>query len=429
VRDIILDDGEYERREFAVEAVLKGQTLPFQVPAVEFGRMSWVLPRLCPQAIVYPGKQQHARAAIQSISGFIEQERIFTHLGWRKQGEQWVYLHAGGALGSDGPVSGVHVQLPLTLAPYEFGSPRDSAEVINSIRASLGCLSLAPDRISIPLVAAIYRAPFGKADFSVFVSGKTGVFKTAIAAIAQQHFGAGLDAGHLPGHFASTANALESLAFQAKDALLIVDDFAPTGRYGDDRLEGVAERLFRGAGNHQGRSRMAGPGRLTPSRPPRCLLLATGEDVPGGPSIRARLLIIAVAPGDVDLSTLSECQRAGNEGQLAAAMGAYVGWMAGSYEELQQRLWRRALEIRSQGRGCQIHARLPAAVAQLQSGFELLLQFALDHRAMDAVEHADWTLRSECAFRELSCLQARYHQASDPVLRFVKLLRPRSRLD
>ena len=127
-----------------------------------------------------------------------------------------------------------------------------------------------------------------------------------------------MDSAHLPGHFASTANALESLAFYAKDALLVVDDFAPTGRHGDDALESVAERLFRAVGNQQGRSRMVGNGRLQQARPPRALLLATGEEVPRGHSIRARLLIVEVSLGDVDRATLSECQHAGEDGHLAA---------------------------------------------------------------------------------------------------------------
>jgi hypothetical protein len=62
----------------------------------------------------------------------------------------------------------------------------------------------------------------------LFLAGKTGVFKTALAALAQQHFGAAMDHANLPGNFASTANALESLAFHAKDTLVGADDFAPT---------------------------------------------------------------------------------------------------------------------------------------------------------------------------------------------------------
>ena len=364
VGNILRDDGEQERREFRIEAELGRCKVAFLLAAAEFGRMNWVLHRLGPQAIVYPGQKQHARAAIQWFSGSVQKERIFTHLGWRKQGTRYIYLHAGGALGADESISGLEVQLPCTLRLYQMQPPGDSSEKAQSVCASLRCLSLAPDRVSFPLLAAVYRAPFGKTDFSMFLAGKTGVFKTALAAVCQQHFGPAMDAAHLPGHFASTAYALESLAFHAKDALLVVDDFAPTGRHGDDDLESVAERLFRAVGNQQGRSRMVGSGRLQQSRPPRALLLATGENVPQGQSIRARLLIIEVATGDIDLATLNECQRAGAEEHLASSMGAFLGWIAGRYDELQQHLQTRTREIRGQGRGRAVHARLPAALAE-----------------------------------------------------------------
>jgi Domain of unknown function (DUF927) len=422
VGDILRDDGEQKLREFGIEAELGGCKVAFPLSAAEFGRMNWVLHRLGPKAIVYPGQHQHTRAAIQWFSGSIRQERIFTHLGWKKQGTQYMYLHAGGALGADGPPSGVQVQLPSTLQLYQMQPSGELSERAQSIRTSLRCLSLAPDRVSFPLLSAVYRAPFGKADFSMFLAGKTGVFKTALAALGQLHFGSAMDSAHLPCNFASTANALEALAFHAKDALLVVDDFSPTGRHGDDGLESVAERLFRAAGNQQGRSRMVGNGRLQSPRPPRALLLATGEEVPHGQSIRARLLIVEVATRDVDLATLSECQHAGEEGHLVASMGAFIGWIAGRYDELQQRLQTRSREIRSQGRGRAVHARLPAALAELQSGFELWLEFALETGAISTAERMEMEQRCERAFQELAVLQARYHQASDPACRFVGLL-------
>ena len=72
---------------------------------------------------------------------------------------------------------------------------------------------------------------------------------------------------------------------------------------------------------------MGGNGRLRARQPPRALVLATGEEVPRGQSIRARLLIVNVAPGDVDPATLSECQRAGQQGQLAASVGGFLCWV------------------------------------------------------------------------------------------------------
>jgi len=76
--DVILNDDTAPKREFMVEAEYGGRPVSFRVSAAEFSRMGWVLNKLGPQAIIYPGQQQHARAAIQSLSGSIRQERIFT---------------------------------------------------------------------------------------------------------------------------------------------------------------------------------------------------------------------------------------------------------------------------------------------------------------------------------------------------------------
>jgi hypothetical protein len=395
------------------------------ISAAEFGRMGWVLNRLGPQAIVYPGQQQHARAAIQSLSGAIRQQRIFAHLGWRKYGGHWMYLHGAGAVGAEGPRCDLQMQLPAALQHYRVRPPADRGERAKAVRTSLDFLSLAPDRITFPLLAAVYRAPLGGADFSLFLTGRTGTFKTALAALCQQHFGPMMDASHLPANFASTANALGELAFSAKDVLLVVDDFTPTGGVSDSALHGVAERLFRAAGNQQGRNRMGGQVTLRASRPPRALLLATGEEVPQGHSLRARLLIVELRPGEVDRTALSRCQAAGQDGSLAAAMGAYLAWMTGHYEELQKPLRARVAELRSLAHEVlpPVHARLPTALAELQSGWEIWLQFALEAGAISKAEQAELEHRGESALAELAALQVQYHQASDPALRFVGLLR------
>ncbi len=384
--------------------------------------MVWVLNKLGPQAIIYPGQQQHARAAIQWLSGEIPQEHIFTHLGWRNHGSQWVYLHAGGAVAAVGLLSGVQVQVPAALQPYQVQWPKDPDELVRAVRASLRCLSVAPDRISFPLLAAVYRAPFGGVDFSVFLAGKTGVFKTALAALCQQHFGAAMDASRLPANFASTSNALQALAFHAKDALLVVDDFAPSGRQADGESHQVAERLFRAAGNQQGRSRLGGNGLLSAAKPPRALVLATGEEVPQGQSIRARLLIVEVGPGEVNRTRLSECQGTAQEGRFAESMGAFLSWIARHYEERQQRRQTRVLEIRSQGHGRTVHARLPGTLAELQGAWELFLEFALEVGAIGLAEKDKLEGRRQRAMAQLCALQATYQDTSDPALRFVALL-------
>src|SRR5260370_22046913 len=57
VGDLIVDDGEEERREFRLEAELAGQTLLVAVSAAGVGRVGGVLKKLGPQASISPGPQ------------------------------------------------------------------------------------------------------------------------------------------------------------------------------------------------------------------------------------------------------------------------------------------------------------------------------------------------------------------------------------
>jgi hypothetical protein len=293
------------------------------------------------------------------------------------------------------------------------------------VRSSLRLLAVAPDRVSLPLLAAVYRAALGAVDFSMFLTGLTGSFKTALAALCQQHFGASMDAAHLPGNFASTANALEELAFGAKDAVLVVDDFVPTGQSSDATLHLAAERLFRSAGNGQGRARISAHGELQAGRPPRGLVLATGEEVPQGRSIRARLLIIEVRKGEIEQAVLSACQESGRQGALAEAMYEYIRWISQRYEEVQQAL-RAHLEEET---GLTVpnsslaHLRLPRMLRQLEGGWIIWLRFALEVGAITRTQAEQLRRRARQALTEVALAQALYHRPSDPALRFLALLR------
>src|SRR5207253_7701120 len=117
------------------------------------------------------------------------------------------------------------------------------------------------------------------------------------------------------------------------------DDYAPSGAVGDrQRLERDADRLLRAQGNRAGRQRMRADGSLRPSRPPRGLILSTGEDVPPGQSLRGRMLVLEVSPGDVPLARLTPHQRAAAAGRYAEAMAGFVRWLAPQYAELRDRL-------------------------------------------------------------------------------------------
>src|SRR5439155_14811191 len=118
--------------------------------------------------------------------------------------------------------------------------------LVAALRADLELLEFAAPRLMYPLLGAVYRAVLGPVDCSVALIGQTGQGKSELAALAQQHFGAALHRLNLPGNWTSTANALEALAFLAKDVLLVIDDFKPGGSKAEiDQLHAKADRVLR----------------------------------------------------------------------------------------------------------------------------------------------------------------------------------------
>jgi hypothetical protein len=104
-------------------------------------------------------------------------------------------------------------------------------------------------------------------------------------------------------------------------------------------------------------------------------------------------------------------------------MGAFLVWMAGQYDGLQQRLCARIEEIRGQFQAGAAHARLPSAAAALHSSFEIFLEFAIEIGAIGNPEREELAQRSVRALNELIARQANYQHAGDPASRFMNLLR------
>jgi hypothetical protein len=427
VEQVVADDGVERRITFALEGNLaNGPALPrTEVPAADFAGMAWVVPSWGTRAVVYAGMgiRDHLRAAIQVISGDVPQRIVFEHTGWREVEDQWVFLHAGGGIGAQGAVPAVEVQLPDGLSLYHLPDPPSGEQLREAVLASVRVLDLAPHAVTAPLLGAVYRSVLRSGDFAVHLAGPTGHGKSELAALAQQHFGAGMDARHLPGSWSSTANSLEGLAFHVKDALLVVDDFAPHGTMADvARMHKEADRLLRAQGNRSGRGRCRPDGSLRPAKPPRGLILSTGEDIPRGQSLRARQLILELAPGDVHWDKLTCAQKDAMSGKYAAALAAYVQWLAPRISTIRQELAQKTAALRKELRTVGQHARTPGIVADLLFGWLRFLDFALECGAITIVGYAGLRGRVRKALLEVAARQAAHLECAEPAGQFLRLL-------
>ena len=76
-------------------------------------------------------------------------------------------------------------------------------------------------------------------------------------------------------NFESTANSIEREAFALKDQLLLLDDYLGTPEH-----RKILAFIARNAANNSGRARLASDGTLRGDKPPRALVVTTGEDLP-----------------------------------------------------------------------------------------------------------------------------------------------------
>ena len=167
---------------------------------------------------------------------------------------------------------------------------------------------------------------------------------------------------------------------------------------------------------------MRADSKLRPVKPPRGLLLATGEDIPRGHSVRARLLVVEVERGDVDVAKLTELQKAAAEGAFALATAGYVRHLAGSFDAVQTEAGEELSALRGEPTSRATHMRTPAAVAQLRIGLRFFLEFAEDVGAVSAAEAARLKDAGGATLALLARRQDAYLRSSDPAERYIELL-------
>jgi hypothetical protein len=213
------------------------------------------------------------------------------------------------------------------------------------------------------------------------------------------------------------------MAFLAADSLLVLDDYVPSGTPVQvQALQTAANRLIRGVANHAGRGRLRPDGTPRPPRPPRCLALVTGEDVPRGESLRARMLLLEFHPGDVDPERLTLCQQDAASGRYAQALAGYARWLAPQMPEVRRRLGHERERLRDRADGDGHLSRRSGIVADVLLGLHYLLLFAVAVGAIDQAEAERVSRDGKAAVLQAAGQQQAHAEDAEPAGNFLQLI-------
>ncbi|MEC4747458.1 PriCT-2 domain-containing protein [Methylomicrobium sp. Wu6] len=431
-RQIIHDDGAEERGAFDIAGKLRGgKHLPtINVPLVKFGGMTWITANWGNEPIVYAGQtvKDHLRCAIQKLSGNVERVTVYGHIGWKKIEGQWRYLHHGGALGADDNLDSISVDVDGGGAMHLYRFPLSGINAIAAIQASLKLLNAVPDipEIGYLLLATTYRTPTyqcHRIDQVTYLSGKTGAGKSELTALMLAHFGE-FSARDFPANWEDSPTDLEMKAHHAKDSLFVIDDFKPVGgKSGVEKLHAKADRILRGAGNQAGRGRRSATLEARPAYYPRGFIVSTGEDIPRGESLRARMVIAEVKKGDIDFAVITELQQAAANGLLQTAMRGFIQWLAPQIDTLSSHLKTTIADYRQRDNLQFSHRRGVDNFANLMIGLTLFADYALQNGAITPDQHHDLLKNGETHLSKLMDKQGEFLNDCDEVSRFLNLLR------
>ncbi|MEI8258539.1 MAG: hypothetical protein WCJ30_22935, partial [Deltaproteobacteria bacterium] len=419
-REVIRDDGVDEHRRFEVRGKLADGTElpPIHVDAEDLSGPGWALEMWGARANVSAERDTaaHLRAALQTLSN-PESTRVYRHTGIREIDGKRVFLHAGGAIGASGVVTDIGGELARYRFPVEVHDPREALET------SLRFLDLAPLAVTVPMHGGAFRAPTCSilpCDMTIWLFGKTGSLKSTLLGSVLNHFG---DFGRtgFPGSWEDTAASIENLLFLCKDVLGAVDDFAPKAGETWDDLRAKAGRVLRAVGNGAARGRMNSDSTARPNRPPRGLLISTGEDMPNGESILARILVLRIVEGTVSKALVSELET--SRSRLNHAMAGYIGeFVLPHYAMLQVWVPERFRELRSLFQSTGGHLRTPEALAHVALGVEMMTLYAVQIGLFNAPKAAKFNKDALEVLRTLGATQGADVRSADPVLRFIAVL-------
>lgn len=426
-------DGLKTSKVFRISGQLEnGRPLPeIDIPADKLEGMAWITEHWGSAAQITVGIKfkDHVLAAMKWHSQ-PKHTHVALHTGWVQNRDEHVYLTGSGAITTHGLDQLRETRLNGPLKDYHLPAPDKGAISPDLIQSVLRLFARAiPRSEGLLCLGAVFRAVtshFEPVTVSVYLSGVTGTRKSAFAGVLQSFWGETFDGANLPANWSSTPNSLEKQAYLAKDAVFVVDDFVARGTPTEvARVHRSAEQLMRGQANQAGRQRLTSGAELREAYHPRGLIVATGEDKPNGHSLQARMVLIEIAKGQVDLGALSELQEYGNSGELAQILSNFIQWLAAmaftgrlGASNIKRWVSKYRRQLGSVG-----HARTPDNLANLICGLKVFLLWAKSEKLIDEEFDESVLKTALSSAKQLAKAQAAADNEASDAQRYIELLR------
>lgn len=324
--------------EYEVEGLLLNphkKLPPVRLTMKQLKDSSWINKNWGISPYVAASMYQHIYKVFHLLKNTCTHALFIKETGWHKIRQNWLYIHAGGAIGNkpaDTIVRGDFAD--SIISRYSF--PPNPSSASNAVSTMKSLLEIGSPNITYPLAAMLWMPPLAEIfyqqknpiSFATFLKGSSECGKSSIAGLALSAFGE-MDKKSFPASFRDTAASMEKTFATLKDSLCVVDDYHPRSHAEQSAMNSLADSIGRMVADGNSRSRY-NKDRLRP----QAVVLATGETIPSiATSGLSRFLFIHCNAGDLDYNgKFKDAQK--NTPLLRAAMHDYIAWIAANWDHV-----------------------------------------------------------------------------------------------
>ncbi|MEZ4390248.1 MAG: hypothetical protein R3A48_04055 [Polyangiales bacterium] len=314
---------------------------PFTVDvrADEFDAMKWIPASTAKRVYLMAGHDTPGlmRLALDVTGEGTILHRRYGYLGWTRQNDRWMKLHAGGAIDANGVVPDVDVRVGARLSRFRLPPPPTDTARREALALLAELVSLTPSPAVLPTVSFVVRSLLGPGAGIFHLHAQAGLGKSHLQAMASCLAGDFDGPKSLPSDWdRDTDKFIAKMLSQAGDVPLPIDDWRPIFDPGGAKFHAVARALF----NMSGRGALARDRSFNETPEPRGAALSNGEAMvlEGSWSGLSRVLMVELSER-VALPDGIYAPTAGDDGPqraftirapagLAAAGALLVQWLA-----------------------------------------------------------------------------------------------------
>jgi hypothetical protein len=435
--NVVAPDGTTIERRLIIEGKIGDKMLPpINVNSTELSGTDWVLRHwgFMLGLEVYPvhNAAKHLQSAIARASTKLESTTYLQGMGFNTVRGELMYTAGAGSISSTGNCPGLLSKLAHPLHLFAGGMPtKNRVRLKNAFLAlqNLRDVSSVHPFIGTLLIASMFRpilSIFDRTDYSIWLVGLSGAFKSSIAALVMNFYGKEFTVNSMPANWIDTLASLEEKMGLVRHAPLCIDDYLEEGPHSSDYVT-KAHSLIRMTGDGTIKGKMQSSKELKSGDLLTALPLITAELLPRQLESSAlnRCILCPVLEGEILPETLTRLQGLAHRGAYLQIASNFIQYVIQHRDFLSKEfhgLLENEHEIFRNELGSNSHARQPRNFASLMLGIHGMLYFAETHDLLTPAECNSIELRCREDLVSLAKRQNQLHETTSLGELFIRRL-------